>query len=85
MQQDQTDYSNALYIGRPSKSIRRLQLVQNAMAQLLLGERWCMYITPILQTRYWLPICYQAEFNILVLHRLVGPAYLQDASPQALP
>lgn len=58
-------YCNALYTGLLSKAIWKLPLVQNAAAWLLVGAGWSRHISPILQTRHWLPISDEAQFKVL--------------------
>ncbi|XP_058023921.1 uncharacterized protein LOC131190598, partial [Ahaetulla prasina] len=76
------DYCNALYMGLPLKCTRRLQLVQNAAARVIVGATRCSHVTPILRGLHWLPVVFRVRFKILVttfkaLHGL-GPGYLRD-------
>ena len=41
------DYCNVLYMGLPSKSFQKLQLVQRAAARLLTGAGYGEHITPL--------------------------------------
>ena len=61
------DYCKALYIGLPLKTVRELQLVQNAAARLITGTRRFEHIRPILAHLHWLPIYFRAQFKVLVL------------------
>ncbi|XP_058042561.1 retinoic acid-induced protein 2 isoform X2 [Ahaetulla prasina] len=76
------DYCNALYMGLPLKCTRRLQLVQNAAARVIVGATRCSHVTPLLRSLHWLPVVFRVRFKILVttfkaLHGL-GPGYLRD-------
>ncbi|XP_058023146.1 uncharacterized protein LOC131190137 [Ahaetulla prasina] len=76
------DYCNALYMGLPLKSTRRLQLVQNAAARVIEGAVRSSHVTPILRRLHWLPVVFRVRFKVLVttfkaLHGL-GPGYLRD-------
>lgn len=53
------DY-NALYTGLPSKWVWKLQLVQNAVPQLLSGATWSMWITPM-------PISYWVQLKVFAI------------------
>ena len=68
--------------GCPSKSIRTLQLVQNAAARFLTGTRRREHISPVLASLHWLPIKFRIEFKILLLTYKtlngIGPSYLKE-------
>ncbi|XP_067323144.1 uncharacterized protein, partial [Anolis sagrei] len=76
------DYCNALYVGLPLKTARKLQLVQRAAAMLLTGAGCREHTTPLLSQLHWLPICYRTQFKVLVLAYKAlngsGPKYLSD-------
>ncbi|XP_058037869.1 uncharacterized protein LOC131197613 [Ahaetulla prasina] len=76
------DYCNALYMGLPLRCTRRLQLVQNAAARVVMGAARGSHVTPLLRSLHWLPVVFRVRFKILVttfkaLHGL-GPGYLRD-------
>ncbi len=76
------DYCNSLYLGISKSSIARLQLVQNAAARFLKGQRKFDQVTPILKSLHWLPVHLRIEFKILLyvfksINNLV-PSYLSD-------
>ena len=61
------DHCNALYVGLPLGLMRKLQMVQNAMARLLSGVRKFQHISPTLAMLHWLPICFRIDFKVLML------------------
>nr|XP_060615104.1 uncharacterized protein LOC132764950 [Anolis sagrei ordinatus] len=76
------DYCNALYVGLPLKTARKLQMVQRSAARLLTGAALREHTTPLLSQLHWLPICYQAQFKVLALAYKAlhssGPTYLSE-------
>ena len=67
---------------REHSMIRKLQLVQNAAARLITGTRRFEHIRPVLARLHWLPICFRAQFKVLVLTYKalygLGPQYLTE-------
>ena len=61
------DYCNSLLAGCSKKSLKTLQLVQNAAARVLTRTRKRDHISPILASLHWLPITSRIEFKILLL------------------
>ena len=78
------DFHNGLLVDIPEKSIRRLQVVQNNAARLLMRVRKTeQCITPILNDLHWLPINKRISYKILTmvqnaLHSPVAPGYLRE-------
>ena len=60
------DYCNSLYVGLDQRSLRRLQLVQNAAARLLTGTKKREHISPVLASLHWLPVRFRIDFKILM-------------------
>ena len=69
-------------MGLPVRLIRKLQMVQNAVARLLTGGRKYHHISPTLARLHWLPIRFRIDFNVLMLTYKalngLGPRYLVE-------
>lgn len=76
------DYCNTVFTGLPKKSIRQLQLIQNAAARVLTKTKKVDHITPVLKSLHWLPVCQRIDFKILLLVYKalngLGPKYICD-------
>ncbi|KAM7366739.1 hypothetical protein PAMP_014689 [Pampus punctatissimus] len=76
------DYCNSLLSGCSNKSLRSLQMIQNAAARVLTGTKIRDHISPILASLHWLPVKSRIEFKILLLtyKALHGqaPSYLKE-------
>jgi len=61
------DNCNGLLTGLPKKSIRQVQLIQNAAARVLSRTRKYENITPVLRSLHWLPVTFRIDFKVLQL------------------
>ena len=62
------DYCNIIYNGLQVKSIKRLQLTQNAAARLIRRIKRRAHITPVLRDLHWLPVVKRCQVKIFVLN-----------------
>ncbi len=73
------DYCNGLL---HKKTIRQLQLIQNAAARILTRTRTSEHITPVLRSLHWLPVTFRIDFKVLLLvYKSLngqGPKYIAD-------
>lgn len=61
------DYCNSLYNGLCMKSLKRLQLAQNAAARMIKGINIRESISPVLKDLHWLPVTKRCQYKLLVL------------------
>ncbi len=59
------DYCNSFLSGCTKKSLKTLQLIQNAAARVLTGTRKRDHISPVLASLHWLPVKSRIEFKVL--------------------
>ncbi|KAK5918591.1 hypothetical protein CgunFtcFv8_003341 [Champsocephalus gunnari] len=76
------DYSNGLLSGVPSKTLNRLQYIQNSAARVLTRTKSWEHITPTLFNLHWLPVKSRITYKLLLLtykslHAL-SPQYLTN-------
>ena len=78
------DYANAVFIGLPQVTMRKLQRVQNVAALVVLGrESNGLRSVQCLKRLHWLPINLRVKFKVLVmvfkaLHVQSSPEYLRS-------
>lgn len=76
------DYCNSLLAGCPGYLTKRLQLVQNFAARVVLRKRRRDHITPLLIKLHFLPVQYRIQHKIIsIVHRAIyrkQPKYILD-------
>ncbi len=74
-------YYHLINIGT-KKTIRQLQLIQNAAARILTRTIKSEHITPVLRSLHWLPVTFRIDFKVLLLVYKslngLGPKYMAD-------
>lgn len=64
------------------KSIRQLQLIPNAITQVLTNTKKVNHNTPVLRSLHWLPVSHRIDFKILLMVYKafigLGPKYISD-------
>lgn len=64
------------------KTIQMSSLVQNAVAQVGIGQPWYTHVTPVHSNMHQLPLCFQAWLKVLVITYIVlhgiEPGYLKE-------
>jgi hypothetical protein len=77
------DYANSVLYRLPKCTIKRLQLLQNRAAKLVLKWKSADSSTEALQRLHWLPVHFRIKFKIACivfkcLHDSESPAYLRE-------
>ena len=79
---DSTTAIVSVFTGLTRKSIRKLQMIQNAAARVLTDTRKVDHITPVLRSFHWLPVDQRIDLKILLLVfkslNGLGPKYIDD-------
>ena len=74
------DNLNSLLINIPEYQIRRLQLIQNHAARLILHQGRSCHASPLLYELHWIPVKYRIHYKILlVVYKCIhgiAPQYL---------
>ena len=76
------DFCNSLLSGSSSKSLKTLQLVQNAAARVLTRTKKRDHVSPVLASLHWLPVKCRIVFKMILLTfkplNNMAPLYLKE-------
>ena len=61
------DFMSNLLVGIPDSVIKKLQLIQNNAARIVLRKRKSEYVTPLLKQLTWLPVRARIKFKLCLL------------------
>ena len=79
---NRVDYCNGLLTGLPKKTIKQLQLIQNAASTVLSRTKRTEHITPVLKSLHWVPFNYRIHVTVLLPVYIsldgLGPEYISD-------
>jgi hypothetical protein len=67
------DSLNSLLVGVPDYVLKRLQMIQNNAARIVLRKKKCEHVTPLLKQLHWLLVKYRIKFKNL------DESYVQQA------
>jgi len=75
------DYCNSVLYGTPNYSIKKLQLVHNNAARIVLQEPRRSHAKPLLRKLHWLPVQQRIDYKVALLtfnvHSTSTPLYLR--------
>ncbi|KAF4081256.1 hypothetical protein AMELA_G00159310 [Ameiurus melas] len=76
------DYCNSLLSGLPARSIKPLQMIQNAAACLVFNQPKTTHVTPLFISLHWLPVAACIKFKAFMLtyktFSRTAPSYLNS-------
>ena len=61
------DYCNSILYGTSAGNLKKLQIVQNALARVVSGKRKYDRITPTLIDLHWLPVAHRINFKLATI------------------
>lgn len=76
------DYCSNVFTDLTKKSIRQLQLIPNAITQVLTNTKKVNHNTPVPRSLHWLPVSHRIDFKILLMvykaFNGLGSKYISD-------